>query len=104
MWQQNYTAVAGSVGWSALTACFPILVLLVMIGVLRKAAWLSSLMGLLGALLMAMTVFGMPASLAFQSIAYGAASGLFPIGWVVFTAILLYNITVETGKFEIVKQ
>jgi lactate permease len=103
MWQQNYTAVAGSVGLTALTAGFPILVLLIMIGVLRKAAWLSSVMGLAGALLVAIVVFGMPAKLALTSIAYGAASGLFPIGWVVFTAILLYNITVETGKFEIVK-
>jgi len=104
MWQQNYTAVAGSVGWSALTAAFPILVLLIMIGVFRKAAWLASLTGLLGALLVAMFVFRMPASLAFQSMAYGAASGLFPIGWVVFTAVLLFNITVDTGKFEIVKK
>lgn len=104
MWQQNYTAVAGSVGLTALTAGFPILVLLIMIGVLRKAAWLSSVMGLLGALLVAIAVFRMPASLALTSIAYGAASGLFPIGWVVFTAILLYNITVDTGKFEIVKK
>jgi lactate permease len=103
MWQQNYTPVSGSVGLSALTAGFPILVLLVMIGVLRKAAWLSSLMGLLGALLVALFVFGMPVPIAMASIAYGAASGLFPIGWVVFTAILLYNITVDTGKFEIVK-
>ena len=39
-----------------------------------------------------------------SAIGYGAAFGLFPIGWVVFTAILLYNITVETGKFEIVKE
>ncbi len=103
MWQQNYTPVSGSVGLSALTSAFPILVLLIMIGVLRKAAWLSSLMGLLGALLVALFVFGMPVPLALSSIAYGAASGLFPIGWVVATAILLYNITVETGKFEIVK-
>ena len=104
MWQQNYTAVAGSVGLTALTAGFPILVLLIMIGVLRKAAWLSSVMGLVGALLVATAVFGMPVKLALTSVAYGAASGIFPIGWVVFSAILLYNITVDTGKFEIVKK
>lgn len=103
MWQQTYSPVAGSVGFSALTAAFPILVLLLMIGVFRKAAWLSSLMGLVGALAVALFVFGMPVPLALSSIAYGAASGLFPIGWVVFTAVLLYNITVDTGKFEIVK-
>ena len=72
MWQQNYTAVGGSVGLTALTAGLPILVLLVMIGILRRAAWLSSLMGLLGALLVAMVVFGMPVRLAFSAITRNA--------------------------------
>src|ERR1700721_2881860 len=45
----------------------------------------------------------MPAGLLFSTIGYGAAFGLFPIGWVVFSAILLYRVTLESGKFEIVK-
>ncbi len=103
MWQHNYMPVAGSLAWSAFAAAFPILVLLVMIAVLRKAAWISSLAGLAAAAVVALFVNGMPVGIMFSSIAFGAASGLFPIGWVVFTAILLYNITVETGQFEIVK-
>ena len=103
MWQHNYTPVGDSTFLSALTAALPIFVLLVMIAVLRKTAWISSLAGLAAAALVAVAVNGMPVPILMSSIAYGAASGLFPIGWVVFTAILLYNITVETGKFEIVK-
>ncbi len=103
MWSHNYTPVADSAGWSALVAAFPIFVLLLMIAILRKPAWMSSLAGLAAAAVVALFVNGMPANIMLSSVAYGAASGLFPIGWVVFTAILLYNITVETGKFEIVK-
>src|SRR5579885_3692258 len=55
-------------------------------------------------MLVAYFAYGMPPSVMVSAFAYGAAFGLFPIGWVVFTAILLYNITVETGKFEIVKK
>ena len=103
MWQHNYTPLYGSLAWSALGAGFPILVLLIMIAVLRKAAWISSLAGLAAAAAVALFINGMPPGIMLSSIAFGAASGLFPIGWVVFTAILLYNITVETGQFEIVK-
>jgi L-lactate transport len=103
MWQHNYTPLSGSLAWSAFGAAFPIFVLLLMIAVFRKAAWISSLAGLGGAVAVALFINGMPPGIMLSSIAYGAASGLFPIGWVVFTAILLYNITVETGKFEIVK-
>jgi lactate permease len=49
-------------------------------------------------------VFGMPATLASASAGYGAAFGLFPIGWIVLNAIFLYDITVRTGKFELVKR
>ncbi len=45
----------------------------------------------------------MPAALMFSAIGYGASFGLFPISWVVFWAVVLYRITVVTGKFEIIK-
>ena len=103
MWPQNYTPVGGSLGVSTLVAAVPIFVLLFLLGVLRKPAWLASLYGLAAAAAVALGVYGMhPGTLA-SAIAYGAAYGLFPIGWVVFTAILLYNITVETGKFQVIK-
>lgn len=103
MWPHNYTPLAGSLWLSALVAAVPVFVLLFLLGVLRKPAWLASLYGLGAAAVMALGVYGMrPATLA-SAVGYGAAFGLFPIGWVVFTAILLYNITVDTGKFQIVK-
>lgn len=103
MWQQDYTPVAGSLGWSALVAALPVFALLVLLGVIRKPAWMAALSGLGAAALVAVLAYGMPAGTMVSSIGYGAAFGLFPIGWVVFSAILLYRITVETGKFEIVK-
>lgn len=103
MWEHNYTPLSNSLALSTLVAALPIFVLLLMLGVLRKPAWISSLVGLAGAMVVALFVYGMPPSIMFSAIGYGAAQGLFPIGWVVFTAILLYNITVQTGKFEIVK-
>jgi L-lactate transport len=103
MWQHNYTPLLHSLPISATVAALPIFVLLLMLGVFRKPAWISSLTGLAAAFVVALFVYGMPLSITVSAILYGAAQGLFPIGWVVFTAILLYNITVKTGKFEIVK-
>lgn len=103
MWQQNYTPIAGSLGWSALVAAVPIFVLLFLLGVRRTAAWVASLYALGGAAAVAVAGYGMPVGAMLGAVTYGAAQGLFPIGWVVFTAILLYRLTLETGKFEIVK-
>jgi lactate permease len=103
MWQHNYTPVAGSLGASALVAAFPILVLLVLIGLLRKPSWMAALSGLGGAVVVALFGYGMPAGLVASTVAYGAAFGLFPIGWIIFWAIALYKLTVETGQFEILK-
>ncbi len=103
MWQHNYTPIAGSLPLSALLAAVPIFVLLFMLGVFRKPAWMAALAGLTAAAAVALGVYGMDPGKMLASIGYGAAFGLFPIGWVVFTAILLYNVTVETGKFEVVK-
>src|SRR5579864_8981348 len=103
MWPQSYTPVGGSLGVSTLIAAVPIFVLLLLLGVLRKPAWLASLFGLGAAALVALGVYGMHVGTLASAIAYGAAYGLFPIGWVVFTAILLYNITVATGKFQLIK-
>jgi lactate permease len=104
MWQHNYTPISNSLALSTAVAALPILVLLLMIGVFRKPAWISALTGLAAAIVVSLFAYRMPASLVFSSIAYGAAQGIFPIGWVVFSAILLYNIVVTTGKFEIVKE
>ena len=103
MWQHNYEPLSGSLGLSAVVAAVPILVLFLMLGVLRKPAWMSALAALASALLVALAVYGMPAKLALISMIYGAAFGLFPIAWIVFAAIMLYRLAVDTGKFEIIK-
>src|SRR6186713_2927978 len=103
MWQHNYEPIAGSLGVSAVVAAIPIVVLFVMLGVFRKPAWMSALTALASGLLVSLVVYGMPAQLAFISAIYGAAFGLFPIAWIVFTSIMLFRLAVDTGKFETIK-
>jgi lactate permease len=103
MWQHNYEPIGGSLGLSAPVAAIPIVVLFVMLGVLRKPAWMSALAALVSALVVALAAYGMPVKLAVISTVYGAAYGLFPIAWIVFASIMLYRLAVDTGKFEIIK-
>ncbi len=103
MWQQNYEPVGQSLALSAAVAAVPIAMLFIMLGVLRKPAWMSAASALIAALLIALIAYGMPPSVALISAAYGVAFGLFPIAWVVFTSIMLYRLAVETGNFEIIK-
>ena len=101
--EQVYTPIADSLAWSTLAAAMPILVLLLMIGVLRKPAWISALTGLAVGVVVALFVYGMPAETTASATAMGAAFGLFPIGWIVYWAVVLYRLTVETGQFEVIK-
>ena len=103
MWQHNYEPIAGSLALSAPVAAIPIVVLFIMLGVLRKPAWMSAVSALVSALLVALIAYGMPLQLALISTLYGAAYGLFPIAWIVFASIMLYRLAVDTGKFEIIK-
>ena len=103
MWQHNYHPIGGSLTASALVAAIPIVVLFVMLGVLRKPSWMAALSALSAALLIALGAYGMPAQLAVLSTIYGAAYGLFPIAWVVFSSIMMYRLAVDTGKFEVIK-
>jgi L-lactate transport len=102
-WDQNYTPVAGSLLWSSCLAATPVAVLLYAIGIRRVTAWKASLAGLAAALLVAISIYRMPPLLAADSALYGAAFGIFPIFWIVYWAIFLYRVTVDTGKFEIIR-
>ena len=103
MWQHNYEPVGGSLGLSAPIAALPIVVLFLMLGLWRAPAWKSALSGLVTALIVAIAVYGMPVQLAVISTLYGAAYGLFPIAWIVFSSIMLYRLAVDTGRFEVIK-
>jgi lactate permease len=103
MWDQIYTPVGGSLAASALVASLPIAVMLFSLGVLRMAAWKSALLGLATVMILSATVYGMPLPLLVGATLYGAAFGLFPIAWIVFWAVALYRLSVETGQFQIIK-
>jgi lactate permease len=103
IWVQTYAPIGDSLALSALVAAIPIVVLFLMLGVLRKPAWMAALSALGSALIVALGVYGMPVKMALISTVYGAAYGMFPIAWIVFTSILLYRLAVDTGKFEIIK-
>ena len=103
MWPQTYTPLSENLPVSALVAASPIFVVLILLGVFRKPAWIAALSGLGIAAAVALLVYHMPVALMASACAYGAAYGILPIGWIVFTAVLLYRLTVETGKFEIIK-
>jgi lactate permease len=104
MWQHNYEPLGGSLGLSALVAAIPILVLFFMLGVRRTPAWKAAASALLSALAVSLLVYGMPVQLAVISTIYGAAFGIFPIAWIVFSSIMLYRLAVDTGKFEVIKE
>src|SRR5260370_10655184 len=103
MWNQNYTPISGSLGLSSIAAALPIFTLLFLLGVKRKPAWIAALSGLAATVLVALFLYQMPVSKMIGAATYGAAFGLFPIGWIVIWAVLLYRLTVESGTFESIK-
>lgn len=103
MWQHNYEPLGGSLALSAPVAALPILVLFLLLGVWRLPSWKAALTALATALVVAIGVYGMPVPMALISTVYGAAYGIFPIAWIVFSSIMLYRLAVDTGKFEIIK-
>ncbi len=103
-WTQNYTPLFDSLAASTLVAAAPVVVLLGLLAFFHVRAHLAALAGLAAVLLAAMLVYHMPAKMAFAAAGYGALYGLLPIGWIVLNVVFLYDITVKTGQFEIVKQ
>ena len=104
MYRQVLDPVAHSVALSALFAALPLLVLFVLLGVVRLTAWISSLIALAVALVIATVVYPMPPAQAGLSATLGAAFGVFPILWIVVNAIWIYNMTVETGHFDVLRR
>ena len=101
-WPQNYDPL-GSPLLSTLVAAAPVLVLLGLLGFAHWRAHWAALAGLVSALAVAVFAFKMPAELALASAGYGAAFGLFPIGWIVLNALFIYELSVETGQFSALK-
>jgi len=102
-WSQVYDPL-GHPLLSTLLAALPVVVLLGALGIFKLQAHLASLLGLATSLLVAILVFGMPAKMACASVVFGAAYGLFPIGWIILNVIFLYQLTQERGLFDILRQ
>ena len=102
-WTQVYSPVSGSIFGSALVAAIPVVVLLGLLAFLHVRAHWAALVGLATAFAIAVLVYGMPAKLALAAAADGAAFGLLPIGWIIFGAIFVYDVTVKSGDFEVLK-
>ena len=102
MWSQQPNPF-DNIALSALVAAIPIVALCVMLLSRKVAGWIASLITLTLAIVIAVVVFTMPLHLAGMSTLYGVLQGLFPIGWIVINAVLLYNISVRTGSFAIVR-
>jgi lactate permease len=102
-WSQNYDPF-GNLVLSSCVATLPVVTLLGLLAFWHVRAHLAALAGLIVALVVAIFFFHMPAKLALTASGLGAAFGLFPIGWIVLNAIFIYQISVETGQFEILKR
>ena len=102
-WTQVYDPL-GHWWLSTLLAALPVVVLLGLLAGFKVRAHLCAVAGAATAVLCAMVVFHMPAAMAVSSFGYGAAYGLLKIVWIVIAAVFLYDISVETGQFEIMKQ
>ncbi|HQG17191.1 MAG TPA: L-lactate permease [Ornithinibacter sp.] len=98
--QPDISPVADSLAISALVALLPLITVFLTLGVLRWKAHWAGLTSVAMAIVVASVFFGMPLDLAVLAATQGAAFGLFPIMWIVFTAILLYQVTVRSGRFE----
>ena len=104
MYQQVFDPVADSLAWSSLLAALPLLTLFVLLGGLRwKAQW-AGLSALAVAVLVALVVYGMPVGQTLAAATLGAVFGLFPIMWIVVNAIWIYNMTVKTGHFAVLRR
>ncbi|WP_216897585.1 L-lactate permease [Nocardia alni] len=104
MYHQVLDPLAHSLGWSSLVAAIPLLVLFVLLGVLRWAAWIASLISLVVSLVVAIWLYGMPVGQSLLAGTEGAAFGFFPILWIVINAIWVYNMTVATGHFDVLRR
>jgi lactate permease len=96
--------VADSVAASAVFAVLPLLTLFLLLGLVRMRAWLAGLISLLVALVVAVAVYAMPVGQALLSATEGAAFGFFPILWIVLNAIWVYNLTVVSGHFDVLRR
>ena len=100
---QNYFAVGDNVFLTAVFAMLPILFLFWALLIKKMKAYKGIFFAWILTLLTAIFIFRMPPLTAVSAAAYGALQGIFPLCWLVFNAVFLYNLIVKSGKFEVIK-
>jgi L-lactate transport len=101
-WTQVYNPL-GSLWLSALVAVIPIVFFFVTLAVFRWPAHLAGLGTIVVTLIIALTVYGMPARMALLATALGMAYGVWPISWIIVSAVFLYKLSVKSGQFEVIR-
>ena len=104
MYEQIFDPVSNSLGLSSIFAALPLITLFVMLGAFRITAWISGLVSLAVALLVAILVYDVPVGQSVDMGAEGAAFGFFPILWIVINAVWIYNLTEKTGHFAVLRR
>ena len=102
-WLHNYSAVGHSLGLTAMVAALPIFFLFWALAYKRMKGYVAASLTLLLMLLVATTAYRMPGPAALSAAVLGMASGLWPIGWIILTAVFFYNLTVEGEQSEIIQ-
>src|SRR5919206_2457409 len=104
MYKQVLDPVGNSLFLSALVAMIPLATLFLLLGGLKMKSHWAGLISLLAAILVAVIVYSMPVGQALDAGLEGAAFGIFPIMWIVWNAIWIYNMTEETGHFAVLRR
>jgi lactate permease len=102
VWTQVYNPL-GTLWLSALVAAVPIVFFFVTLAVLRWEGYLAGLGTVVLTVVIALTVYGMPAGMALRATADGMAYGVWPISWIILNAVFLYKLSVKSGQFEIIR-
>jgi lactate permease len=104
MYQQVYDPVSDSLGLSTIFAVLPLLTLFILLGGLKWSAHMAAIAALAVAIVVAIAVYSMPLGQTLGSGLEGAAFGLFPIMWIVFNALWIFNMTQVTGYFAVLRR
>src|ERR1700758_1982964 len=103
MWNQIYNPL-GNAALSTIAAAVPVVTLLILIASGRVKAHVAAIIAVIVTNLIAIFIFTMPAGMSIRASILGIVTGFFPIGWIVLNVIFLYQVTVATGKFELLKR
>ena len=103
MWNQIYNPL-NNAGLSTVVAAIPVVTLLVLIASGKVKAHIAAIIAVIVTNIIAIFIFTMPAGMSIRATLLGVVAGFFPIGWIVLNVIFLYQITVATGRFELLKR